>query len=42
MEVGVLEVRETPARTMSASSQFSEPTPSSWAMVNWIASTRAK
>ena len=33
---------DTPASTISASSQFSQLTPSSCAMVNWIASTRAK
>ena len=37
-----IDVRDTPARTISASSQFSQPMPSSCAMVNWIASTRAK
>ena len=40
--VAVFELRDTPASTMSASSQSSHATPSSWAMVKWIASTRAK
>ena len=42
MLVGVFDVRDTPASTMSACSQFSQPMPSSCATVNWIASTRAK
>ena len=31
-----MELRETPASRISASSQFSQPTPSSCAIVNWI------